>query len=113
MSTSQDPKALSIIFGGLVGAVGVFLVVILLQIVFFRMQEMETAKKVVSMAPEELATMRAQQQANLNGYGWVDESAGVVRIPIERAMELTVQDINHEPEPVVVEPLPVHAEEDH
>ena len=103
MSNSEDPNALSIIFVGLMGAVGVFLVVILLQIVFFRMQEMETAKKVVSMAPEELATLRAQQQANLNGYGWVNQDEGVVRIPIERAMELTVLDINFTPEPAVFE----------
>jgi hypothetical protein len=31
------------------------------------------------------------QEDQLNSYDWVDEKAGVVRIPIERAMELTVQ----------------------
>jgi hypothetical protein len=31
------------------------------------------------------------QEGQLNSYGWVDEKAGVARIPIERAMELTVQ----------------------
>ena len=31
------------------------------------------------------------QEDQLNSYGWVDEKAGVARIPIERAMELTVQ----------------------
>jgi hypothetical protein len=31
------------------------------------------------------------QENQLNSYGWVDEKAGVARIPIERAMELTVQ----------------------
>jgi len=30
------------------------------------------------------------QENQLNSYGWVDEKAGVARIPIERAMELTV-----------------------
>ncbi len=29
----------------------------------------------------------ARQKKQLNGYGWVDRSAGVVHIPIERAME--------------------------
>jgi hypothetical protein len=27
----------------------------------------------------------------LHGYGWVNEAGGVVHIPIERAMELTLQ----------------------
>ncbi|MBZ5550290.1 MAG: hypothetical protein LAO22_20415 [Acidobacteriia bacterium] len=32
-----------------------------------------------------------RQEKHLNSYGWVDENAGVAYIPIERAMELTVQ----------------------
>ncbi|MGA8066058.1 MAG: hypothetical protein WCA47_01905, partial [Terriglobales bacterium] len=31
------------------------------------------------------------QENQLHSYGWVDEKAGVAHIPIERAMELTVQ----------------------
>jgi hypothetical protein len=31
------------------------------------------------------------QEKQLNSYGWVDEKAGVARIPIERAMELMAQ----------------------
>jgi hypothetical protein len=31
------------------------------------------------------------QENQLNSYGWVDEQAGVAHIPIEHAMELTVQ----------------------
>jgi hypothetical protein len=38
----------------------------------------------------DLAALRAREAAQLNGYGWVDRQAGVVHIPIERAMELLV-----------------------
>jgi hypothetical protein len=31
------------------------------------------------------------QENQLNSYGWVDEKDGVAHIPIEHAMELTVQ----------------------
>jgi len=31
---------------------------------------------------------RAAEDAQLNSYGWVDKKAGVIRIPIERAMDL-------------------------
>jgi hypothetical protein len=34
---------------------------------------------------------RAAQQQKLNSYGWVDRSAGTIRIPIDRAIELTAQ----------------------
>jgi len=32
-----------------------------------------------------------QEEQSLNSYGWVDQKAGVVRIPIERAMQLIAQ----------------------
>ncbi len=35
--------------------------------------------------------MRAEEEAVLARYGWVDKRAGVVRIPIDRAMELLVE----------------------
>ncbi len=34
---------------------------------------------------------RAAENQKLNGYGWVDRSNGVIRIPIDRAMDLTAQ----------------------
>ena len=41
--------------------------------------------------PVDLAALRAREDAELNGYGWVDRGAGVVRIPIGRAMDLVAQ----------------------
>lgn len=34
------------------------------------------------------ALLEARAEIILNGYGWIDEEQGIVRIPIERAMEL-------------------------
>ena len=39
-------------------------------------------------APNELRQMRAAEEATLNSYGWVDKEAGVVKIPVDRAMEI-------------------------
>ena len=39
----------------------------------------------------EMMALRARQDAELNSYGWIDRSNGVVRIPIERAMDLIAQ----------------------
>ena len=36
--------------------------------------------------------LRAAQKKRLREYGWVDRGAGMVRIPIERAMELRIQE---------------------
>ena len=41
-----------------------------------------------------LADLRAKQQKQATTYAWVDQKAGVVQLPIDRAMELTVQAYN-------------------
>jgi len=40
---------------------------------------------------EDLQRYREAEEELLHSYGWVDQKAGVVRIPIERAMDLIVQ----------------------
>lgn len=42
-------------------------------------------------AAEDLTKFREEEQRRLNTYGWVDQNAGIVHIPIERAKELTLQ----------------------
>ncbi len=39
----------------------------------------------------QLNDRRLAEEKELNSYGWVDEKAGVVRIPIERAMQLVAE----------------------
>ena len=40
-----------------------------------------------------LAELRAKEQKQITAYAWVDQAKGVVELPIDRAMELTVQEI--------------------
>ncbi|MEZ4860505.1 MAG: c-type cytochrome domain-containing protein [Caldilineaceae bacterium] len=40
---------------------------------------------------QELAARRAQENTQLQSYGWVDQSAGVAHIPIDRAIALVAQ----------------------
>ena len=39
----------------------------------------------------DLAELRAREDAALHSYGWVDKNAGVVRIPIDAAIKLTLE----------------------
>jgi hypothetical protein len=40
---------------------------------------------------QDLKELRDAEEARLKSYGWVDRNAGVVRIPIDEAMKLTLQ----------------------
>ena len=39
----------------------------------------------------DLEAMRARDDAELTNYGWIDKTTGVVRIPIDRAIDLMAQ----------------------
>lgn len=39
-----------------------------------------------------LTEHRTKEQAEAASYAWIDQKAGVVRLPIDRAIELTIRD---------------------
>ena len=43
---------------------------------------------------QHLADVRAHAQQQATAYAWIDRPHGVVQLPLERAMALTVQEIN-------------------
>lgn len=50
------------------------------------------AAKKSDIAPHrDFVSFQRQQQSELNTYGWIDREHGVVRIPVERAMELLAE----------------------
>ena len=49
---------------------------------------------------EKLKTAREEDAKALTSYGWIDKNKGVARIPVARAMELTVAELaQKKPEP--------------
>jgi hypothetical protein len=39
----------------------------------------------------DMMDVRREEQARVNSYGWIDQKAGVARIPIDRAMDIIAQ----------------------
>jgi hypothetical protein len=54
-------------------------------------QEVMPEPRLIVVSGEGLAELRAQEDAELNTYGWIDRRSNIVRIPIQRAMELIAQ----------------------
>lgn len=91
-SAGDDPDAASTVFIGIVSTVLLVATVVALQGLFEHVTHAEFERKVVAAPPVELRDLQAAQLLVLNGYRWVDAKAGVAGIPIERAMELLVQE---------------------
>jgi hypothetical protein len=52
----------------------------------------------------DIEEQRAEEQQVLTSYGWVDEKAGIVRIPIEEAMRLLAE--RQAAQPAAAQPSP-------
>ena len=66
------------LFALIVGTSGAFLI----------WEKQEAASKTSPLLPDDLRRLRNQQMGEINAYRWVSEKDGVVRIPVERAMEI-------------------------
>jgi hypothetical protein len=76
-----------------IGILGAFLIVAAL---VWAMQRYTQAPPLgqdrVAVRKKALADLRAAEANELENYGWVDQTKGVVRLPIADAMQLTLRD---------------------
>ncbi|HUH94335.1 MAG TPA: hypothetical protein VL742_14480 [Casimicrobiaceae bacterium] len=56
-----------------------------------RLQPASSVPRLQSNGVEDLKAFNAEKAKLLHSYAWIDRDAGVVRIPIERAMSLLAQ----------------------
>jgi len=92
MQRYDDPQTSSSLFVGTVGLLLVVIVVLLAKGFFFRMLDDEVARKNLPGLGEEARFLSEGQLAQLSGYRPVEGEEGRVAIPIERAMEIIVEE---------------------
>ncbi len=88
----SDPKALTTLLVGLIGFALVMVTVIGTDALYRATDDAEFRAKNYGVVPAELSRLRSQQLEELHSYRWIDQSKGVVGIPIDRAMELMVRE---------------------
>jgi len=84
----DDPNVAASAIVGIISAILLFVIIVVLQAFFFSAERTEREKKVYTQPNQALQQLDAGQLELLSSYGWVSQTDGVVRIPIERAMEL-------------------------
>lgn len=94
MQTRDDLNTPAIAVVGVVGAVVVFAIVVALQAWFYNVKNDELQRKVIAVPDAGVAGLTAAQQADLSSYRVLDEQKGIVRIPVERAMQIVVRERN-------------------
>jgi len=91
---TKDARAIPLLTFG-VGLIVALVVVELLMLGFYRLFMSERPKPIQERAEtniyEQLRDLRRTEDAALSSYGWVDRQTGVVRIPIDRAIDLVAE----------------------
>jgi len=82
----------------LVAAIGGFVIFVVILLVAYLPKTPEplgvdNSVKTPAERKTALAELRAHEAKVATGYGWADQSKGVVQLPLDRAVELTLRDI--------------------
>lgn len=70
---------------------------------FRQMLAQEVGSKVLAAPNSQLRQLRSEEDQRLTHFQWADSKKGIVRVPIERGMELTLRDWQNRP----TAPVPV------
>jgi hypothetical protein len=85
-----DPDSSTVALVLSVGGVLLIVVIFLLQAFYYAYEGRQLSDRVYDVEYTSLRQSRAQHETQLQGYRWVNERAGEVAIPIERAIKLYV-----------------------
>ncbi len=92
MSSGSGIRTGWILTSGIVGAILFVSAMAWLNSFFAVSRNQEVYRKVLSLSNPKLAELRAQEAEILNSYGWVDQQKGIVRIPVDKAMEIMTRE---------------------
>lgn len=88
----QDPKIPLIVGLTIATVVGLVAVILGVQAYWDHVRDEQVYQEELKPIPEDLRTMRSNEDAALTTYKVLDPKTGVVRIPVSRAMELIAKE---------------------
>jgi hypothetical protein len=92
---TDDPKPSAVILVGIVGTIVLVALIVAGSALYDAAIRAEEDRTIYGAGgiPAEYTALRNSQLAEIESYRWVDQQNGVVGLPIEEAMQLTVADL--------------------
>lgn len=90
MVEPQNLKTSTIALAGFVSAVLTFVVIVAVQVLYLQVEASLDASSQEQSIASRTDQLIAEQEGRLASYAWIDREQGLVQIPIEQAMELTL-----------------------
>lgn len=90
MKTAEPRTTVTMYFFGVIGTFLIMIGLVWIMYYYTRPPGVDTVR--AAERRKNLADLTAQTKEILDNYGWMDQKKGIVRLPMTRAMELTVQE---------------------
>jgi hypothetical protein len=91
---TDDPQAGMVVLVTIVGSIALVAIIVATQALFYYEKEADFRRKNYVPVVGEVRTLADRQLTDLNSYRWINEADGVVGIPIDEAMRLTVRELS-------------------
>jgi hypothetical protein len=90
----SSPKNFWVTLAAIIGGFAIFLLILFIAYLPQKPAPLPEGSKTPAERTLLLSDLRAKEKAAVTTYGWVDQPTGVVRLPIDRAVELTINELN-------------------
>ncbi len=97
MAQSDDVRTSTIALVGFLGALVLFVILVGLEVVYYEVAARQRKAKETVQPQQSVTAALDEQRVKLAEYRRLDAAKGVVRIPIDRAMELVVRELTGGP----------------
>ena len=89
---ATEPRSGAIALVGGVIVILLALIIVGVEAYYDRVRDQQIFVKQLQPVSEDLKALRAREDADLNSYRYIDRAKGAVRLPINRAMDLLVEE---------------------
>jgi len=91
---ASSPKNFWVTLAAIIGGFAIFLLILFIAYLPQAPAPLPEGSKTPAERATLLSDLRAKEKAAVSTYGWVDQATGVVRLPTDRAVELTIKELN-------------------
>jgi len=94
MSNTPTKSNVWVTFGAVIGGFLIFALILTIAYLPQRPAPLPEGARTPQQRVQLLGEVRAKEQKIAGSYAWIDANAGSVQLPLERAVELTIQELN-------------------
>lgn len=94
MSNTPTKSSLWLTLAAAAGGLAIFALIVLVAYLPQRPEPLQQGALTPKERLQRLQDMRAKEQKVSSSYAWIDQQKGQVQLPIDRAVELTIQELN-------------------